>query len=177
MVEEARCTPAPHNGGVYLRAGILIFLGIVGYASAEVLPAYGGAVQLLALALTVAGVFTLTKYALVKHSYLLVRFEDGGRYFLVEQTQGRRKSTLCTLTLAEIVAVYDYADREKATAYGGRMYSYTASSKNSTYQTVVARTALGRVAVRIEADEPFVTNLRRAVLEERLRSNKEEEQF
>jgi hypothetical protein len=175
MVEEARCTPTPHNRGAYLRAGIFILIGVLGYAVASLLPAYGGAVQLVALVLTVAGVFTLTKYALVKHSYLLVRTEEGKRYFLVEQTQGRRKSTLCTLSLSEVVAIYDYADREKAIAYGGRMYSYTASSKNCSYQTVVARTALGRVAVRIEADPPFISALRRAVYEERSRSDGEEE--
>lgn len=175
MVEEARCTPAPHNGRAYLRGGILVLFGVLIYALAELLPAYGGAVQFLALILAVCGVFTVTKYLLVQHSYLLVRTEDGKRYFLVEQTQGRRKSTLCQLTLPEIVAVYDYPDREKAYAYGGRMYSYTASLKNCVYQTVVARTALGRVAVRIEADGDFIATLRRAMAEEKSRVDREEE--
>ena len=167
MVEEARCTPTPHNGRAYLRGGIFFFLGVLSYALAELLPAYSGAVQLAALIFAVIGVFTVTKYTLVQHSYLLVRTEDGERHFLVEQTQGRRKSTLCRLTLSEIVAVYGYEDREKAHAYGGRMFSYTASLKNCVYQTVVARTALGRVAVRIEADEAFLSALGQAIAEAR----------
>jgi hypothetical protein len=173
MVEEARFTPAPHNRRAYLRGGILLLIGVLIYALAELLPAYGGAVQLVALVFAVAGVFTVTKYVLVQHSYLLVRTEEGERYFLVEQTQGRRKSTLCQLKLSEIVTVYDYADREKANAYGGRMFSYTASLGDCVYQTVVARTALGRVAVRIEADGEFLSALCHALEEERLRADKE----
>ena len=171
MVEEARCTPTPHSSRAYLRGGILLLLAVLSYALAGFLPAFVGAVQLVALALAIVGVFTLTKHALIRHTYLLVRTEEGKRYFLVEETQGRRKSTLCQLSLSEIVTVYDYADREKAMAYGGRLQSYTVSTGKCAYQTVVARTALGRVAVRIEADGEFLARLLRAIAEEKSRTD------
>lgn len=174
MVEQARSTPKAQNGRALLLGGLLVLFGVVGFAVSGFLSAYVGIVQAAALLAAVFGVFTFTRYALLQNSYVIIRLENGERYFLVEQMQGKRKSTVFQCVLSDILAIYDYTEREKAEALGGRMLSYTVSYGKFAYQTVTCRRTDGRYAVRIEADASFLSALRQAVSEEKSKQTDEE---
>ena len=174
MVEEARSTPKAQNGRALLMGGLFVLFGVVGFAASGFLPAYVGVVQAVSLFAAVFGVFTFTRYTLLQHSYVILRLENGERYFLVEQMQGKRKSTVFQCALSDVLAIYEYAEREKAETLGGRMLSYTVSYGKFAYQTVTCRRTDGRYAVRIEADEAFLSSLRQAVLEEKSKPTDEE---
>ena len=75
--------------------------------------AYRWAVQLLAIALLMIGIFIVSRYVMKSYAYAVVRTE-GGEDFTVTEVQGRHRITVCRISLGglEQVFVVEPADKQ-----------------------------------------------------------------
>ena len=86
-----------------------------------------GLVGLLALALVTAAILIYTKYLSPIYYYDITHDSDGVPVFVVRQIIGKRQSTLCRISLADIASIEAEcrAERRKhKTPYGYRKYNY-----------------------------------------------------
>ena len=161
MIEELRYTPQPKNRRAHALAIILVLLGVATFVLAGALSRYGALLQIAAIIAAVSGIFVAMKYIFLVNTYVLMTAEDGTAFFLVEQMQGQRKSTVCQLPAARILGIRELTDKKEGDAMRGRCFSYVATLGGKTFQIITARgDDGGTVYIKIEADAGFVAAFR-----------------
>jgi len=156
MATDLRYTPKPKNRRAYVLAAVPTLLGVLLFVLAPLLPAGVGVLQMVSLLFVVGGIYLATKYIFFTNTYVLMTTEKGESFFLVEQAQGRRKSTVCQLPFERIIALHPTAEK----AEGKSVYAYLATPGTKECQLIVARDESGSaVYIKIEADEAFFSAL------------------
>lgn len=123
----------------------------------------------LFLLLAVADVYILFRYFLSSYVYIISE-EWGEPTLVVAHVQGKRLSTHCRLTLSRLLKVVpvpdaDSPDGKAALAeYAAERvrYAYLATLGKAPTQIIYGREGGQRFAIRIEADEAFMTALAEA---------------
>ena len=110
--------------------------------------------------LLVIGIFIAMKYCFVSNTYVLMEGENGRPWFLVEQKQGKRISTVCQLPVSRLLAIEEYRRGEAAPKTAGQTFSYIATMNGPEYQFLRARGEKGELLIKIEADADFLAALR-----------------
>lgn len=163
VMQELRCAPRPVNHRARsLTLGLLLPAALI-FAAAWQMPAYGGVVQFLSLALIVIALFVAYKFIFSAYVYTLTDPGDGVPCLLVEQVQGKRSSLVCRLPLYAVLRVLP----AKAEPVRGKAYVYTATMSGGHYQYVVGRMDGVDILLKLEADEDFVAALTAASEEAR----------
>lgn len=160
-MEEKRYTPRPKNKTAPICA---ITFAVVGLVLFLVLPRfitrYAAPAQLAAVMLLVIGIFIAMKYCFVSNTYVLMEGENGRPWFLVEQKQGKRISTVCQLPVSRLLAIEEYHRGEAVPKTAGQTFSYIATMNGPEYQFLRARGEKGELLIKIEADADFLAALR-----------------
>ena len=155
MNEEIRYTPHGKNRKAWCWSIGLMLLGAATFAFSYMAESYRGGIQMAALLLIVCGLFFLLKYIYITTTYVLGVTEAGTPYFLVEQMQGKRISTVYQVSLRRVFSIRKW-EFGKGSAPRGRYYSYVATPGRRDYQVITARASNGaHEYVKIEADEAF----------------------
>lgn len=160
-MEEKRFTPRPKNKVAPICA--LAFV-VCGLALFLILPRfitqYAAPVQLAAVMVLVIGIFIAMKYCFVSNTYVLMEGENGRPWFLVEQKQGRRVSTVCQLPVSRLLSIEECRRGQPAPKVIGQTFSYIATMNGPEYQYLRARGDKGELLIKIEADADFLAALR-----------------
>ena len=160
-MEEKRYTPRPKNKTAPICA---ITFAVVGLVLFLVLPRfitrYAAPAQLAAVMLLVIGIFIARKYCFVSNTYVLMEGENGRPWFLVEQKQGKRISTVCQLPVSRLLAIEEYHRGEAVPKTAGQTFSYIATMNGPEYQFLRARGEKGELLIKIEANADFLAALR-----------------
>ena len=160
-MEEKRFTPRPKNkvapicAMAFVVCGLALFLVLPRFITQ-----YAAPVQLAAVMVLVIGIFIAMKYCFVSNTYVLMEGENGRPWFLVEQKQGRRVSTVCQLPVSRLLAIEEYHRGDAAPKTTGQTFSYIATMNGPEYQFLRARGDKGELLIKIEADADFLAALR-----------------
>lgn len=164
-------TPRAVNRRAGWAVGILLGLAAVVFALSLFFSEYGGTLQLVSLFMIVYALFLASKFLFVSNAYSLYTKENGVRFFLIEQKQGRRSTLVCQLPLYRIRSVLPFAEAKEEAR--GRYYTYVASMSGGNYQMLVVDGEKGSVGIKIEASPEFVAALHVALAEKQAPSETE----
>ena len=164
VIEEKRHRAHPVNSFARVASLALALPAVALFAISGVLPAYGGVVQLVSLALLVAALFLAYKFVFSTYTYVITDPGNGTPCLLVEQQQGRRSTLAFHVPLHAVLRVQEMGKMPQ-----GRAYLYTARLRGGQYQYVVCRVDGVEQILKIEADADFIAALAAAAAEARQR--------
>lgn len=150
-------SPRPANNRAKGLVVALFGAAVAGFAASFRIPDYGGIVQLFCLFLVVYALYVASRFLFVSYTYSIYKNDKGVPYFLIEEKQGKRSSLVCQLPFSRIHTVKPISESKAETS--GRYYTYAATMSGGDYYIVVVDGERGRVGIKIEPDDAFLTAL------------------
>ena len=136
-----------------------ILVSMIFYSRAE---HYQGVIGLVSVAAICAAVIVYTKYVSPVYYYDITDDSEGVWVFVVRQVTGKRVSTLCRISLHEIVSVTredKSARAEHKTPFGTRKYVYTPTLLPDVTYRLCTASVHERAEIVIEAPEEYINLL------------------
>ena len=158
MIREFAVRPTPKNQNART-----LFFGLLGAAaiaiiSSYILNSYKGIVQLGGLILLVAAVMIYTRYVGSVYSYEVALDSEGTPIFIVCQLSGKRRTALCRVDLADIVAIQTLTAAEYRTykpEAGMKRYNYTPTLNPPEVHLMQVRSYREKADVFVELSEEY----------------------
>jgi hypothetical protein len=145
--------------GLFIALLCATLVTMVVYSRAE---RYQGVVGLVSVAAICAAVLVYTKYVSPVYYYDITDDSEGVWVFVVRQVTGKRVSTLCRVSLHEIVSVTredKTARAEHKTPFGTRKYVYTPTLLPDVSYRLSVSSAYEKSEIVIEAPEEYMSLL------------------
>ena len=156
MIKEFSSRPKPQNNNAKIALTVLILLSVLSSVWYCVAQTKKGLIGMLAVFSIGLLVFVLTKYILSYYSYDITLTNDGEALFVVTQITGKRKTTLCRISLSDIVSVEKRTKAknvEKKAEQGIKKYSYCPTLFPKEVYVIAQRTRYERSEITIEATD------------------------
>lgn len=146
----------PNNRRAHTYAAACLVIAALCFASRFVIDKYQGVIDLFTIGFITACVFLYTKYISAVYYYDTVITDEGEALFVVRRVTGKRQSTLCRVSYAEILAVKKETREEfkkHKTPRGTVKYLYTPTLYPECVYRLETRSAYERAEVVIECSD------------------------
>ncbi len=170
MIRELSAKPKPTNNKARVLFILSICIAFICITTSTLVTSYKGIVSLLGVAALMVGVLTYTKYVSPLWFYDITFDSDGTPVFVVRQQIGRRHTTLCRISITEIVSVNkESAEQRRAhkTPEGVIRYSYMPTLDPAESYRITTSSYHERAEILIESSEGFAELLRAYAAEAR----------
>ena len=160
----------------------LLATAIATFAVYFLIPQGKGIVGVVGIAFITAAVLIYTKYVACEYYYDVTFDSDGTPVFVVRQITGKRQTTLCRISIADIVsATVESATERRAhkTPAGYRKYVYTPTLAPAATCRLAVSSRYEKAEIVIECGEELAGLLLTYALEarERMRLDEESEEY
>ena len=166
MINPHSLKLVPTNNKARSLVAILLGLTAIALVFYSRMEHYQGLVGLLAVVFICAAVFVYTKYVSPIYYYDLTDDSDGVWVFVARQVVGKRATTLCRISLHEIISVTrESAEERKAhkTPHGTRTYSYLPTLAPSVTWRITTVSPHERAEIVIEAPDEYIVFLQKYI--------------
>ena len=169
----------PANRKAHTLSVACLIIAAILFASRFILEKYVGIVDLGTVGFITASVFLYTKYIAAVYYYETLITEDGEALFIVRKLVGKRSTTLCRISYAEILSI-EKETREEFKAHktprGTVKYLYTPTLYPDTLYRIQMRSAYERAEVVIECSDELAALIAKWSLEARSARSLEDEE-
>ena len=131
--------------------------------TSTLIPIYKGLVSLVGMALLVAAITLYTKFLACTYYYDITFDSSGTPLFVVRQLIGKRETTLCNVSLADVIKVEKedrVAQKAHKTPSDTRKYSYLPTLSPKEIYRLTISSKYERAEIVIEANERFAEVIR-----------------
>lgn len=162
MISEFSVRPVPKNKNARTLFFVLLGAAFASVALSYFAPFYKGVIQLASLILLVGAVMIYTRYIGAYYCYEVAFDSSSAPIFLVTQTSGKRKTALCRIELADVVAI-QMLSAEQYRAYkpkaGIKRYHYTPTLRPAEVYLMQVRSHNEQADIFVEISEPCCQTL------------------
>ena len=178
-MKEISFRAIPKNKNAKIAFLISFLISVLGFVTYSMVDRYRGLIGLAALMFLVTAILFYTKYISPVFYYDLILDGSDNSVFVVRRVVGKRQSTFCRVSLADITSV-ERESREQykkhKTPAGLLRYIYAPTLFPAEIYRITVKGRYEKAEIVIEATEEFIDNLKEFSAEARtLRANDDEE--
>lgn len=177
MIRDFSVKLKPSNGYARIAFVVSMSCSFALVLLSGIVPLYRGLVSLAGTVLLVTALAVYSKYMLPTYYYDIMVDSDGLPLFVVRQQIKRKSSTLCRISLAEVVEIEreEKSDRRlHKTPKGFVKYSYLPTLMPNVTHRITVVNDYESAEIRIEASDEFATFLKRCCEEAKMMNGKYE---
>ena len=171
MIEEFSVHPKPQNKNAKLLFLAVFLLSAVGFVTYFFMNQYRGIAGFIALMLLVTALLIYTKYISVEFYYDITKDSEGTPIFVVRQLIGKRQTTLCRISLWDILKIEKETASERRAHKTERnivKYVYAPTLKPAVSYRITISNRYEKAEIIIEGTDEFIELLGKYSAEARL---------
>lgn len=158
MIKELSVRAKPANRKAHVISAACLIAAAVLFVTRLIVNRFAGIIDLGTIGCITASVFLYTKYISSNYYYETMITTDGEPLFLVRRLTGKRSTTLCRISFAEILSVKAESAEEfkkHKTPRGVVKYLYTPTLFPEKVYRIQMRSAYERAEIVIECSDEF----------------------
>ncbi len=162
MFSEFSTKVKPKNNNAKIVFLITFLLSVVAFVTYFLMEQYRGFAGLFGFLLLVSAILFYTKYIAVDFYYDLTKDSEGTPIFVVRQIVGKRETTLCRISLSDIVKIEKETKKERSahkTEHGVIKYVYAPTLFPSVSYRVTVKNRYERAELIIEGSDEYIAML------------------
>ncbi len=162
MISEISVRAKPSNRKAHIISAACLIIAALLFVTRFAVDRFQGIIDLGTIGFITASVFLYTKYIAPVYYYETMITTDGEPLFIIRRMTGKRGTTLCRISFAEILSIKK-EEREEfkkhKTPKGTVKYLYTPSLFPEKVHRIEMRSAYERAEIVIECSDEFANRL------------------
>jgi hypothetical protein len=158
MIKELSVKAVPHNRKAHVISAACLIIAALLFVTRFVITRFVGIVDVATVGFITASIFLYTKYISSNYYYETMISTDGEPLFIVKRLTGKRPTTLCRISFAEILSIKAESGEEfknHKTPRGVAKYLYTPTLFPEKVYRINMRSAYERAEIVIECSDEF----------------------